>query len=226
MRVVIAQPCPPCMHTIAPLPIWAGKSASSRMMLADLPPSSRNTRFRVSEPCAMIRFPTAVDPVKLIMSTSRLARHHFADGRRITRRDDVEHTGRDVRVLRRDPPDVRRAPRSVGRRLQHDGVAGRERGNDLGEVEHEREVPRRDRADDADRLPQHAPGAAHPEEFVHREVEFPVDPVDALDVPLHVVDAGVHLHGVGEHDRRTDLGDDQRAQGLALLGQRLLQLSE
>ena len=47
----------------------AGVGASSRTMLADLPPSSRNTFFTVSEALAMMRRPVAVDPVKVIMST-------------------------------------------------------------------------------------------------------------------------------------------------------------
>ena len=57
------------MHTIAPDGMIAAKSASSSTMFADLPPSSRNTFFSVSAPLAMMRFPTAVEPVKLIMST-------------------------------------------------------------------------------------------------------------------------------------------------------------
>src|SRR5262249_52732028 len=69
MRVVIAQPCPPCVHTIDPNGTAVAKSASSRMTLADFPPSSRNTFFSVSAPFAMIRRPVAVEPVKLIMST-------------------------------------------------------------------------------------------------------------------------------------------------------------
>ena len=38
-------------------------------MRADLPPSSRNTFFTVSLAAAMMRRPTAVEPVKLTMST-------------------------------------------------------------------------------------------------------------------------------------------------------------
>ena len=38
-------------------------------MVADLPPSSRNRRFIVAAPFSMIRFPTAVEPVKEIRST-------------------------------------------------------------------------------------------------------------------------------------------------------------
>ena len=45
------------------------KSASSRMMFADLPPSSRKTRFIVAAPFSMIRLPVTVEPVNEIMST-------------------------------------------------------------------------------------------------------------------------------------------------------------
>src|SRR6266540_3328590 len=69
VRVVIAHPCPPCMQIIDPDGTAAPMSASSRITLADLPPSSRNTFFRVCAPLAMMRFPVAVEPVKLIIST-------------------------------------------------------------------------------------------------------------------------------------------------------------
>ena len=45
-------------------------SASSRMMLADLPPSSSVTFFTVSDAILMISRPTSVLPVKAILSTS------------------------------------------------------------------------------------------------------------------------------------------------------------
>ena len=48
------------------------KSASSSTIAADLPPSSRKTRLRVSLAAAMIRRPVGVDPVKVTMSTSGL----------------------------------------------------------------------------------------------------------------------------------------------------------
>ena len=38
-------------------------------MHADLPPSSRNVFFNVALAAAVIALPTAVDPVKVIMST-------------------------------------------------------------------------------------------------------------------------------------------------------------
>ncbi len=52
----------PIMHPSA-------KSASSNTIVADLPPSSRNSRFMVAAPFSMIRWPTAVDPVNEIRST-------------------------------------------------------------------------------------------------------------------------------------------------------------
>ncbi len=45
------------------------KSASSSTIVADLPPSSRKSRFIVAAPFSMIRCPTAVDPVNEIRST-------------------------------------------------------------------------------------------------------------------------------------------------------------
>src|SRR3546814_5097260 len=45
------------------------KSASSRMRLADLPPSSRKTFFTVAAALAMMRRPVCVEPVNDTMST-------------------------------------------------------------------------------------------------------------------------------------------------------------
>ena len=57
-------------------------------------------------------------------------------------------------------PSIVARPRRVGRGLQHDGAAGGERGPELAEVQVEREVPRRDRADDAGRLAPDAGGGS------------------------------------------------------------------
>src|SRR4051812_445211 len=69
IRVVIAQPWPECMQTMPDDGNTVEKSASSSTTLADLPPSSRNTRFNVSADRAAMRLPTAVEPVNEIMST-------------------------------------------------------------------------------------------------------------------------------------------------------------
>ena len=69
-RVVIAHPCPAWVHTVkAAMAVAPPISASSRMTKADLPPSSKNTFFKVAEASAMTLRPVAVDPVKLIWST-------------------------------------------------------------------------------------------------------------------------------------------------------------
>ena len=66
----MAQPWPAWVHTMAAaISPTVATSASSRTTYALLPPSSRNTLFTVADAAAITRRPTAVDPVKLIMST-------------------------------------------------------------------------------------------------------------------------------------------------------------
>ena len=66
----MAHPWPACVHTPPTAPgSTSPSSASSRAIQADLPPSSRKVFFSVSAPQAMIRLPTAVDPVNVTMST-------------------------------------------------------------------------------------------------------------------------------------------------------------
>ena len=52
-----------------PISVAVPRSASSRTMVADLPPSSRKTRFMVAAPFSMMRWPTAVEPVNEMQST-------------------------------------------------------------------------------------------------------------------------------------------------------------
>ena len=70
MRVWATQAWPLFMSEANLRPsMVAARSASSRMMAADLPPSSRLTRFSCSPQIeAMVR-PAAVEPVKAILST-------------------------------------------------------------------------------------------------------------------------------------------------------------
>ena len=67
--------------------------------------------------------------------------------------DDVEPAGRQARLLLELGEEQRRE-RCRGRRLEDDRAAGGERRRDLVGDEVEREVERRDRADDPDRQPQ------------------------------------------------------------------------
>ena len=108
------------------------KSASSRTMFADLPPSSRKSRFRVAAPFSMIRRPTAVEPVKEMRSTSGDERELLAD-QVVGRRDDVDDAGRDVGLLGDEAADEGGVPRRVGCGLQHDRVAGGQGLAQLGE---------------------------------------------------------------------------------------------
>ncbi len=134
-------------------------SASAKITFADLPPSSSVTRLIVpAAPCAMPR-PTSVEPVNAIFatsgcSTSRLPTTLPGPG------DDVQDTLRQAGV-ERDPLQLERGQRRQLGRLQHDRVAGRERGCDLPRGDHEREVPRDDQAHHAERLAERhvdAPG--------------------------------------------------------------------
>ena len=52
----------------------------------------------------------------------------------------------------RELGDRQRAERRLRRGLDHDGAAGRERGRHLPRDHGDREIPGRDRGDDADRL--------------------------------------------------------------------------
>ena len=54
---------------LVPAETDAGMSTSSRMMFADLPPSSRKTFFTVADAHSMMRRPTSVEPVNVTKST-------------------------------------------------------------------------------------------------------------------------------------------------------------
>ena len=75
---------------------------------------------------------------------------HVADLRRGPD-DHVEPAGREPGLLL-ELGEQQRRERRLRRRLQHDGAAGGERGRELVRDEVAREVERRDRADDPDRL--------------------------------------------------------------------------
>src|SRR5271156_2843831 len=115
IRVGLAQPCPACIHGAMPIAQANPKSASSKTIVADLPPSSRNSRFMVAAPFSMIRLPTTVDPGR----QRQLLAHKV-----IRRGHDVHDTGGDISLFGDQPTQPIRVERSVRRRLEHDGVAG------------------------------------------------------------------------------------------------------
>ena len=119
------------------------RSASSRTMLADLPPSSRVTGFTVPEASCMMRRPTSVEPVNAVLSTMRVDGELLADGA-AGAGDDVDDAGREVGLLERP----RRASSAVievnDAGLSTSVVAGGEGRGDLPGRHDEREVPRDD----------------------------------------------------------------------------------
>ena len=99
----------------------------------------------------MIWRPTGVEPVNDTTSTSGCV-VSSAPTARIGRGEHVHDAGRDVGGLGDELAERERRPRRVGRALQHDGAAGRERRRELRERELDGVVVRGDRADDAGRL--------------------------------------------------------------------------
>ena len=122
--------------------------------------------------------------------------------------DEVEDAGGQADLLEDLGQRVRRQRRDLGR-LQHDGAAGGQRRGDLGDHLVQRVVPRRDGADDADRL---------------------LDDERVGDLLLELVglqDRGVRpqhphrvadLDGLAEGQRRAHLGADEQRD---LVGARL-----
>ena len=58
------------------------------------------------------------------------------------------------------------------------------------------------------------------------ELVLPLVAVDQVDVPLHVLDAGVLLDRVREPDGRAHLGDDLRPQLFLVLVERVFELQQ
>ena len=225
-RVVIAHPWPAWMQAAnAVAPATAATSASSSAIAADLPPSSRKTRFRVGAAAAMIARPVAVEPVNDTMST-RGSVTSIAATCVVPRGDHVEHPRWQVGVLGGQPAELARQPRCVRRRLEHDRAAGRQRRADLGQVDLGRDVPGRDRGDDTDRLAAYRPPARDPHRRRDAEVGLVVvglgevgDPAQPLD---RSIEAGRDLHEL----RHPHLGGGQRPEVVGVVEQRLVQLAQ
>ena len=154
----------------------------------DLPPHSSATCFMFDWPayCSM-SLPTSVEPVNVILATSGCSASalpgHLADAVH-----HVEHAGRAARF-----DEQFGEPQAAHRRLlgglQHHGVAGGERGRDLPRGHQQRVVPRRDGADDAERLAQHQ---VHDAGFGVRDRAF--DLVDAFGHEADGVDHRGQVH--------------------------------
>ena len=125
------------------------RSASSSTMAADLPPSSRLTRFSCS-PHTLPDRPAG---------GRRAGEGHLVDaGMGDQVRTDLAAGGDDVHDARGDAGLLQqlgeqvRVERRLRRRLHHDGAAGQQGRDELGHDRELGDVPRRDRRHDAHRL--------------------------------------------------------------------------
>ena len=140
--------------------------------------------------------------------------------------DDVDDAGREVGVLDDQLAEHRCAPRGVGCGLEHDGVAGRQRGPELGEVDLVREVPRRDGADDADGLPRDRAVRLDAHRRRDAEIGCPLVGLRGVGAEAQILDRALELRHRRQHPRRADLGDRQLPQLLDVVAHRLLQLPD
>ena len=113
--------------------------------------------------------------------------------------DHVEHAGRQADVVDDLGQDVGVERCDLGR-LQHDGAAGGEGATDLAHDLVERVVPRRDAADDTDRLLDDQAVA---------DRLLPLDLAEQVGVALHVHGGEPGLDHGGPGDRHADLAGDR-----------------
>ena len=138
------------MQWLTPAGMAFSNGASSSTTNADLPPSSRHTFLMPSPATAATRLPGASEPVKLTMSMPGCAEIASPTTRPCpTRRSARRPAGRS-RARPRRAMNALSGASSAG--FKHHGAAGRQRRGDLADDLMQRVVPRRDAADDADRL--------------------------------------------------------------------------
>ena len=199
------------------------KSASSRTIIADLPPSSRNTFLMVSLAAAMILRPVAVDPVKVTTSTSGLVVSGDAD-RGVGGADHVDDAGRDVGVLGDHLAERQRGQRGVGGGLEHDRAAGGQRRTQLGHRQLVGIVVGDDRRDHAGGFLLHPAAVALSTALDLAELLGHRIGLQQVGVVADDPDRIVELRPFGQGLGGADLGDGQRTQFVAVLDERLVQL--
>ena len=145
------------------------------------------------------RRPVAVEPVKETFAIPGCAAMAAAGGG-AEPGDDVHHPGREA-DLGDELGEAQAGQRRELGRLHHDGVAGREGRAELPPAEHQREVPRDDLADDADRPAEHVvqePGVHGDDRALHL-VGHAGEVAERGGCPGDVEDGGVaeRVAGVG-----------------------------
>ena len=117
----------------------------------------------------------------------------------------------DLHQRRRDPRGHERVDERVGARrrvlgrLEHDAVAGEQRGEALPRRDRHREVPGRDHPDDTDRLasrPRHLVRQLGRHDLTHRGTALAGDEAPHVDRLLHVASRlDQHLARLASHER-------------------------
>ena len=152
MRVVSAQACPACTQT----PTALGMIFAGFDVLGDdegrLPAEFEEGALHGLGTLAYQQLADRGRSGERHHVDARIGREQFGDvvgggG------DDVDHTRGDVGVLGDQPAESGCVPRGMGVRLEHDGVAGGQRGPQLVEDDLDREVRRGDGADDTRPVP-------------------------------------------------------------------------
>ena len=135
----------------APAEAAASISASSSTISGELPPSSSDDALQV--PAAELADRAACRGRPGEGDHRRRAGPRPAPADVGAAADDLQQALRQAGLLEQARHQHAAGDRGVRVRLEHHGVAERERRRDRAQREHDREVPRRDHADDADRHP-------------------------------------------------------------------------
>jgi len=148
-------------------------------MCGDLPPHSS----------AHLRRPGERDEIDVHVASKRLAGRLAEAGHHLE--DPIRHA-----CLRCELGEAQRGERGLLRRLQNDAVPGRERGPDLPARHQQREVPRHDCADDAERLAYEHDDVVRP-----GRSDLVVDLVDRLPVVRDALGRERDVHAPRVADR-------------------------
>ena len=189
----------------------ARRSASANTIAGALPPSSRCTRLRSDAAAARDLHARAHRPGDGDHLRGRVLEEGGARarGRRVTTLSTPAGRNSAATSASRSVDEGRRV-----RGLEHDGVAGGDRRRDLPDRHVERVVPRRDLADDADRLPADERRVAG--EVLARRPALEV--ACGAGEEAELVD---RLHDLVGDERRTGLAGVLRFEVGELLGARL-----
>ena len=170
----------------------------------------------------MMRRPTAVEPVKLTMSTRGSV---VSTSPTSTALDDSTLRTPAGMSVSATIAERLRQPRGVRWALHDDRAPGGERRDDLGQGDLQRVVVRHDGGDDADRFLLDPPvvglarNSATPRSSLHSNLS-------SRSVYQRTMPIGVSGGAGGERERHADLGDHQRTQLFLVAQQGLVQLAE